>query len=338
MTVFLRRNVFCMLPLAAALMLATHDEGVSQDAQAGENDARATKPGEIKTLDQVRQLGALRTDAFFTEVVVWKDGSLIADRSPNPREIALKKIEEAKAKLKSNEERSKVEPNLRAALGEYFIADMQHRVRELDEIKAKVAESEAKLQNRLDSQQESVDLQLKLMLREVDGDGFFLKDDVASHSRLGSSTESGTSSLTFPSSLVEPRFLDVGGFGPASPHEKEQVAPELRPLTKILAKTQTLVLVVDDSLWEHYRLPGSFDEVSFKQLAGAILKALGPEADSKNLLRDNYSAELHVRFTGKRYEEFGKNIPGVIELLKKSADVREQAKADAVTRELLGNE
>ena len=47
---------------------------------------------------------------------------------------------------------------------------------------------------------------------------------------------------------------------------------------------------------------------------------------------------LHVAFTGKRYEEFGKNIPGVIELLKKSADVREQAKADAVTRELLGNE
>jgi hypothetical protein len=315
-----------MLPLAAALMLATHDEGVSQDAQAGENDAKATKPGEIKTLDRVRRLG---TDDHF-DLVVWNMGTAIVDRSPDPRETALKRIEEAKARLKANEDRSKVEPLLRPALAEYFIADMQHRVRELDQIKASIAESEAKLQKRLDSQQESVDLQLKLMLREVEGDGFFRKGDAASHSRLGSSTESGTSSLTFPSSL--------GGFGPASPHEKEQVAPELQPLTTILAKTQTLVLVVDDSLWEHYRLPASFDDESFKQLAAAILKALGSEADSKNLLRDNNSAELHIAFTGKRYEEFGKNIPGVIELLKKSADVREKAKADAVNRELLGNE
>ena len=92
------------------------------------------------------------------------------------------------------------------------------------------------------------------------------------------------------------------------------------------------------SRWGFYRLPASSDDESFKQLSGAILKALGPEADSKDLLRDNCSAELHVAFTGKRYEEFGKNIPGVIELLKKSADVREQAKADAVTRGLLGNE
>jgi serine/threonine protein kinase len=121
-------------------------------------------------------------------------------------------------------------------------------------------------------------------------------------------------------------------------HKQQSIAPELQPLTKALANTQTLVLVVDDMLWKHHRLPVSFDDESFKQLAGAILKALGPEGVSKNLLRDNFSAQLHVRFSEKRYEEFGKNIPNVIALLKKSADARQQAKTEATTRELLGNE
>ena len=54
---------------------------------------------------------------------------------------------------------------------------MRDRVRELDAIKAKVAETEAKLQRRLDSQQESIDLQLKLFLQEADGIGFFRASD-----------------------------------------------------------------------------------------------------------------------------------------------------------------
>ena len=95
---------------------------------------------------------------------------------PSPRQIALKRIEEAKAKLKTKEDRAKVEPLLKAALEEYFMADMIYRVRELDEIKAKVVESEAKLQKRLASQQESVELQLKIMLREAEGQGFFSEE------------------------------------------------------------------------------------------------------------------------------------------------------------------
>ena len=60
------------------------------------------------------------------------------------------------------------------------VDESRHRVRELDEIKAKVAETEALLQKRLDTQQESVELQLKIMLREADGFGFFHNEDARS--------------------------------------------------------------------------------------------------------------------------------------------------------------
>ena len=54
---------------------------------------------------------------------------------------------------------------------------MGHRVRELDEIKAQIAKTEAELQRRLDAQQASIDLQLKLFIAEADGLGFFRSVD-----------------------------------------------------------------------------------------------------------------------------------------------------------------
>lgn len=73
---------------------------------------------------------------------------------PDARQIAMIKINELRGKLTSpDEDRAEVEQQLRSALSEYFIADLQHRVKELDAVKARVQEMEARLQKRLDLKQ-----------------------------------------------------------------------------------------------------------------------------------------------------------------------------------------
>lgn len=195
-------NVFAM-NFAAIVFCAFSAIAVGQNTSPDDGETKQIVPSEIKTLEQVRNLGAWGTGAWIDLDASQKptSGTLLHDSNvystvgdalsltyrmspPDPRQVALKKIEEAKARLAADEDRSVVEPLLKAALAEYFIADMRHRVRELDDIKAKIAESEAKLQKRLDSQQESVDLQLKIMLREADGHGFFRPEDVRSSSAL----------------------------------------------------------------------------------------------------------------------------------------------------------
>ena len=238
-----QQRFLCVLPLAAVMVFAMHDLAIAQEGGLGARSGRGSSaipgspgsgfgnsaiggldastegqmglgpqpkfPNDIKTLDQVRQLGSSERP-LLTLAIRGTGGSLAGgtqgilpgsggvlppgmgdtggmgmgmdsmgmgpQAEPSPRQIALKRIEEAKAKLKTNEDRAKVEPLLKAALAEYFMADMIYRVRELDEIKAKVAESEAKLQKRLASQQESVELQLKIMLREAEGQGFFSEE------------------------------------------------------------------------------------------------------------------------------------------------------------------
>jgi hypothetical protein len=68
---------------------------------------------------------------------------------------------------------------------------MQYRVRELDDIKAKVSETEANLQKRLDSKDEAIDLQVNVMLQEADGFGFFPGDNKFSGSALRYSRSTG---------------------------------------------------------------------------------------------------------------------------------------------------
>lgn len=97
----------------------------------------------------------------------------------DPRLEGLGKINQLRMKLKSasDEESAKIMPQLRQALSEYFVADMALRVKELDAIKARVEKMEATLQKRLDSREEAVDLQLKLIQREAKGLGFFRSED-----------------------------------------------------------------------------------------------------------------------------------------------------------------
>lgn len=142
------------------------------------------------TLDQIRGLNTEQNETLglVTGVPIPK-GSAILTRAPvtvtypnanavpgrawrkesAPRDAALQKVQEIQAMLAAGGDREKGEKQLREALQDYFVADMQYRVRELDDIKAKIKETEANLQKRLDAKEESIDLQVKLMLQEADG-------------------------------------------------------------------------------------------------------------------------------------------------------------------------
>jgi len=92
----------------------------------------------------------------------------------DPRDIALQKIQIFKQQIASGQgDRDKLEKNLKTALNEYFQADMRHRQKELGAIRKRLAEMEAKVKQRSDSQAKIVDLQLTLLLHEADGMGFF---------------------------------------------------------------------------------------------------------------------------------------------------------------------
>jgi len=134
-----------------------------------------------KTLDEVRER---------VSELEKLDAKAATTRAPGRRGVdplrwhLIARIERIQESVKESQgDRSEDVGELKSALTNYFVMDMLERVRELDEIKAKVAETEAKLQRRLDSQEEAVDLQLKIMLREADGFGFFPDQSNANRQR-----------------------------------------------------------------------------------------------------------------------------------------------------------
>lgn len=161
--------------------VATHSVGTfAQERASGQT--------RITTLDQLRasmsvgtrSATANRNEHPFDDVV-WRKPQvepgdlsarqLIADR--DERLTSLRRINLLKRKLKQGADRSATLDELRKSLAEYFLADMRHRLRELDAIRAKVEAMETKLQERLDAQTESIDLQLRLIEQEAQGLGLF---------------------------------------------------------------------------------------------------------------------------------------------------------------------
>ena len=85
-------------------------------------------------------------------------------------QILAQIVQKVRARLKSPKfKRAEVEQQLRAALQQYFNADMEERITQFDKVKARVVDMEAKLQFRLESEGEIIDLQLKQMLHHADG-------------------------------------------------------------------------------------------------------------------------------------------------------------------------
>ncbi len=87
----------------------------------------------------------------------------------------IQRLNERLSSKKHN--RQVVEKQLRSALQQFFDADMEERVKQLDKVKASLAEMESKLERRLASDQEIVELQLKKMLHKADGLDFSIPSD-----------------------------------------------------------------------------------------------------------------------------------------------------------------
>jgi hypothetical protein len=86
------------------------------------------------------------------------------------KQLLAQLIQKLRQRLNSKkQDRQTVEKQLRSALQQYFDTDMEERVREFDKVKARLEEMEAKLQRRLSSDREIIELQLKQMLHKADG-------------------------------------------------------------------------------------------------------------------------------------------------------------------------
>lgn len=91
------------------------------------------------------------------------------------KQMAARTVQQLRARLKSKKhDRETVEKQLRSALRLYFTADLMDRLNEFDKVKARLMDLETKLQRRLDSESDIIELQLKQMLHEADGLDFFV--------------------------------------------------------------------------------------------------------------------------------------------------------------------
>ena len=198
-----------VMVLAAAILFPVVASTPAQDTGASTTETRHSTLDEIKTLDQVRKLGPISEPGFseagrpggmlgrfggegyggeseeeYSSMGGMYDGREAAP--PDPRRASRQKVEDLRSKLTSpDHDQKKLQEQLRTALSEYFVADMRHRVRELDEIKRRVAKMEAQLARRLKLGNEAVELQLKIFVRDAEGLGFFRTEDRPGEWRSG---------------------------------------------------------------------------------------------------------------------------------------------------------
>ena len=105
---------------------------------------------------------------------------------PSGRQLLLQQVSQIRRMLNDpDQDRKELEPLLREVLAEYFVVDMEERVREFDKIKARVMQMESKLQTRLDRRYEVVELQVKQMLHQADGLDFFVPEQASGASGAG---------------------------------------------------------------------------------------------------------------------------------------------------------
>lgn len=76
-------------------------------------------------------------------------------------------------RLRSQDVSEDYEDQLREALADYFVADMQYRTQELEKLKRRMEEMDAHLTKRMKARDAIIDLQVKLMMSEKEGLGLF---------------------------------------------------------------------------------------------------------------------------------------------------------------------
>ncbi len=219
---FLNRALLGCVALIVVALLTTRSEAQNTDSikvgstESFDDQLTPTKtldPAAIKTLDELRRLRTIEYEKSKSESFVVPpsaSGLEVGMLNENEREALKDSILALQQEIsKPGVDRKNVEGSLRLALTEYFVRDMQKRVQELDVIKAKVAETEAKLQKRLDSQKESIELQLQIMVREADGLGYFPTANVGTNRSATSFSpvNSGLPSARAPGIVVEEENL-----------------------------------------------------------------------------------------------------------------------------------
>jgi len=134
--------------------------------------------------------------------------------APSAKQLLLQHINKLRQSLGApNQDRERLELVLREALAEYFVLDMQERVREFDKVKARVEQMEAKLQARLDQRHELVELQIKQMLYKADGLDFFVPEGGANAARFGRDDGPGMMSGMMGGMMGGRGSTDGGGYG-----------------------------------------------------------------------------------------------------------------------------
>lgn len=124
------------------------------------------------------------------------------------KQLLAQLIQRLRERLNSKKhDRQLIEKQLRVALQQYFDADMEERVKELDKVKARLAETESKLQRRLNSDQEIIELQLKQMVHKADGLDFSIPNGNIGSSGYGGmggmmSSMGGMGGLGMPGSAI----------------------------------------------------------------------------------------------------------------------------------------
>lgn len=189
------------LTLVATVLLASCGDVFAQVITEKDHPAAWMEPGRIQNLEHVRKLNefgpfgvgygisGVEMDVELSNMgglsIMGMEGPMhdppLIQQLEEMRQQSRMKIDQIRKKLRDPKtDRSSHEERLKSALQDYFVVDMRCRVMELDEIKAKLAQTEAKLLKRLEAKDDAIDLQLQIMIREADGLGFFPKDDATS--------------------------------------------------------------------------------------------------------------------------------------------------------------
>jgi hypothetical protein len=170
----------------AALVIAMSHPAAAQNATQ-ESTLEVLVP--LKDLQSIRSsiadspatVGGGEADASMGSMMMGGEGM-----APSSRQLLLQQVNQIRQLLNApDQDRKELEPLLREVLAEYFVLDMEERVREFDKIKARVTQMETKLQTRLDRRYEVVELQVKQMLHKADGLDFIVPEQASGQGGYG---------------------------------------------------------------------------------------------------------------------------------------------------------
>jgi Protein of unknown function (DUF1559) len=178
-----------------------------------------TKPA-VRTLDSIREEIKTKADADGSMSGA-KGGEIMGSSGmgmggASDKQLLAQLIQQLRNRLGSKKyKRANVEKQLKAALQQYFNADMEDRVRELEKVRAQLNAMEAKLQRRLDNEVDIVELQYKQMLHKADGIEFSIPS--AGEAGMGSGGMEGMSGMGgYGSDGSEGGSMGMGVGGPGA--------------------------------------------------------------------------------------------------------------------------